>query len=265
MMTLDILICTIDEGIERVPEVLMPPRDGVRYVVSMQWTSPEKKELVPTVLKEREDVTLTLLEGRGLSRNRNHALECATGDIRLIADDDNRYTDELIDNLLEAYQEHAEADIICLTAESYDGQPMKTNPKEAMPYEEAFRLGYYPISIELSMREGVDVKFDERFGLGAERFCAGEEDVWMKDALDRGYKAMFVPKVVVRSYDDTTGAHLVGNAALQQTKGAVFRHLFGTPEAVWRTLKEAGWWMVHKGANPLPIAWNMLKGMRSLG
>ena len=51
MMTLDILICTIDEGIEKVPKVLMPPRDGVRYVVSMQYTQKTMKERVPAVLK----------------------------------------------------------------------------------------------------------------------------------------------------------------------------------------------------------------------
>ena len=261
MMTLDILICTIDEGIERVPEVLMPPRDGVRYVVSMQWTSPEKKELVPTVLKEREDVTLTLLEGRGLSRNRNHAFEHSTGDIRLIADDDNRYTDEGIDHIFEAYREHSETDIICFAAESYEGQPMKVYPTKTMEYWEAFKQGYFPTSMEMTMRRSVDVKFDERFGLGAERLCAGEEDVWMKDATDKGYRALFVPQVVVRSRYETTGSHLVGNSRLQMSKGATFRHLFGVPEALWRTLKEAGWWMVHRGANPFPILWNMLKGI----
>jgi hypothetical protein len=80
-MTLDILICTIDEGILRVPEVLMSPRGDVRYVVSMQWTSPRAGrkdeeveesllEQVPEVLREREDVTLTFLEGKGLSREK---------------------------------------------------------------------------------------------------------------------------------------------------------------------------------------------------
>ena len=29
-MTLDILICTIDEGIEKVPNVLIPKEEGIR-------------------------------------------------------------------------------------------------------------------------------------------------------------------------------------------------------------------------------------------
>ena len=277
-MTLDILICTIDEGIERVPEVLMSPRGDVRYVVSMQYSCPcagrkshaeeRGKELetellkrVPQVLREREDVVLTFLEGRGLSRNRNHALEMATGDILLIADDDNRYTKELIDRIFEAYREHEKADIICFAAESYGGEPMKTYPTETMPYRRAMEQGYYPTSMEMTMRKGVEVRFDERFGLGSELLCAGEEDVFLKDAQDKGYQVLFVPKVIVRSRYETTGSHFIGNKKLQMSKGATFKYVYGTPNALWRTLKEAGWWLVHRKVNPVPILWNMLKGM----
>ena len=261
MMRLDILICTIDGGIEKVPEVLMPPTDGIRYVVSMQHTSEETRELVPQVLKEREDVTLTFLEGRGLSRNRNNALAHASGDVVLIADDDNRYTPESIRHVIEAYEAHPEADIICFAAESYEGEPMKRYPTREMPICEAFRQGYYPTSMEMSMRKRVDIRFDERFGLGSERLCAGEEDVFLKDAQDKGYQVLFVPRVVVRSRFITTGSHFIGNPRLQMSKGAAFRYLFGTSEALWRTAKEAGWWFVHRGANPFPILLNMLKGM----
>lgn len=260
-MTLDILICTIDEGIKRVPEVLMSPRGDVRYVVSMQWTDKVWTERVPEVLREREDVVLTFLEGRGLSRNRNHALEKATGDVVLIADDDNRYTEELIDNIFEAYKENEGADVICFAAESYEGKPMKNYPHEKMTYREALKRGYYPTSMEMTMRRGVKVRFDERFGLGSEHLCSGEEDVFLKDALDEGYQMLFVPKVIVRSRFETTGSHFLENRKVQMSKGAAFRYIYGTPEALWRTVKEAGWWMVHRGSNPLPILYNMIKGM----
>ena len=34
-----VLVSTIDDGIRRVPGVLLPPAEGVRYVVSWQQTS----------------------------------------------------------------------------------------------------------------------------------------------------------------------------------------------------------------------------------
>lgn len=260
-ITLDILICTIDEGIEKVPAVLMPPMGGVGYVVSMQYTATEKKELVPQTLREREDVEVVFLEGKGLSRNRNHALEHAKGEVVVIADDDNRYEERFIRNIVETYEEHPEADVICFAAECYEGKPMKTYPKDEMTFKEAFQQGYYPTSMEMTMRREVKTRFDERFGLGSKRLCAGEEDVFLKDALDKGYQVLFVPKVIVRSRFETTGSHFIGNPKLQRSKGATFKYLFGTPEAVWRTVKEAGWWLVHRGANPFPILLNMLKGM----
>ena len=37
-MRIFVLIATIDEGLERVPNVLLPEEEGVRYVVSWQRT-----------------------------------------------------------------------------------------------------------------------------------------------------------------------------------------------------------------------------------
>lgn len=248
-MTLDILICTIDEGIEKVPAVLMSPRDDVRYVVSMQYTKEESKARVPAMLKEREDVTLTFLEGKGLSRNRNNALNHATSDMVVIADDDNRYTDALIDNIFEAYEAHPEADVIHFQALDLEGNPLHPYPAD------------YVCSVEMTFRRKVSTKFDERFGLGSPLLCAGEEDVWMKDAKDAGYQIRYVPKPIVMTPRVTTGTQFAGNPKLQMTKGATFKHVYGTANALWRTLKETGWWMIHQKENPFPILYNMLKGI----
>ena len=252
-MTLDILICTIDEAIEKVPEVLMSPRGDVRYVVSMELTTPADEEerlaRVPKVLREREDVTLTFLEGKGLSRNRNNALSSATGDVVVMADDDNRYTDELIGNIFEAYEAHPEADVIHFQALDLEGKPLHPYPAP------------YVSSVEMTFRRRVTTRFDERFGLGSPQLCAGEEEVWMKDARDAGYRILYVAKPIVMTPGGTTGTRFVGNRKLQMSKGATFKHVYGTPNALWRTLKEAGWWMVHRKENPFPIVYNMLKGM----
>ncbi|MCH5174598.1 MAG: glycosyltransferase [Prevotellaceae bacterium] len=248
-MILEILICTINEGIAKVPDVLMPPRDDVRYVVSMQWTREEVKGCVPSVLRDREDVKLVFLEGKGLSRNRNNAMANASGDILLIADDDNRYTDELIENIFEAYEAHPNADVIHFQALDMEGNPLHPYPAD------------FVSSVELSFRRKVTVRFDERFGLGSEKLCAGEEQVWMKDAKDAGYTIIYVAKPVVMTSAGTTGDKFVGNPKVQMSKGAAFKYEYGVGESVWRSVKEAGWYMWHKKVNPIPILLNMLKGI----
>ena len=93
-MTLDILICSLNKGIVRIDDLLRPEQEGVRYVVSYQYTDERYLELVPDVLKQRKDVVLSVYKGQGLSNNRNHALELAKADLVIFADDDSRLSDE---------------------------------------------------------------------------------------------------------------------------------------------------------------------------
>ena len=98
-MKLELLICTLDERIARVPDILLPARPDISYLVSMQYTDPKFLGHVPDMLRQRPDVRLIFLEGKGLSRNRNHCLDATTGDLALIVDDDCRYREEYFDRV----------------------------------------------------------------------------------------------------------------------------------------------------------------------
>ena len=258
---LQLLVCAIDDDIERVGDVLSEPREGIGYVVSLQYTDERFLRNVPDSLSEREDVTLSLLPGRGLSRNRNNALEHSRAGILLFADADNHYTAEGLEAVRESFRTYAWADIICFSACTYDGEPLKRYPDVALSYAEACRRGYYPSSVEMAVRQHVTTRFDERFGLGSERFCAGEEAVFLKDAADAGYRIWFVPVCIVSTAAGSTGSRFAQSPQLQQTKGATFCRLFGPWNALWRSLKEAGHYLIHGGANPLGILKNMIKGI----
>ncbi len=259
--TLDILICAIDRDIEHIPDMILPRIEGIRYVISLQYTDESYLSNIPQELALRDDIVVVTLPGRGLSRNRNNALSHSNGDIRLTADADNRYTVEGLKVVRDTFDKYPDADIICFSALSYDGKPMKKYPMATVDYADARRLGYYPSSHELAIRKGVSTLFDERFGLGSECLKAGEEDVFLKDASDAGYRIMFVPEFIVSTDPDTTGDHFLEDPRLQLTKGAVFNHIFGTWNAVWRSFKEAGYHFVHSRANPFAIFHNMIKGI----
>ncbi|MBO4724484.1 MAG: glycosyltransferase family 2 protein [Bacteroidaceae bacterium] len=250
---LDILICTIAQNISGIADMLLPARADVRYVVSVQHSGPESQVNIPQELSSRPDVTIGLLSGKGLSRNRNNALRMATGDICLIADDDNRYLPEHIDAILDSWKKNPDADILTFQAQDYEGAPLHPYPAP------------YICSVEITFRRSSilekGLKFDERFGLGSQLLCAGEEDVFMADARRAGLNIRYIPQVIVRTNGTTTGIGLIDNPKLQITKGATFRYVYGTASAVWRSFKEAGWYMFHKGANPFPILSNMLKGI----
>ena len=252
-LSLDILICTIGNDITGLSQMLLPQRDDVRYTISVQSTCPVSLINVPAPLAYRQDINLCFIEGQGLSQNRNNALKMAKGDICLIADDDNRYQPQYIDTILNAWRENPDADIITFQAQDYQGNPLHPYPSQ------------YVCSVEITFRRSSilekGIRFDERFGLGSPLLCAGEEDVFMADARRAGLKILYVPKVIVNTDASTTGSNFIGNRKLQQTKGATFRYVYGTWSAVWRSFKEAGWYLFHKGANPFPILHNMLKGI----
>ena len=96
-MTLDILICSLNKGVVRVQDVLLPPQEGVHYIVSYQYTDERYLDLIPRVLGSRSDVSIYTYKSKGLSANRNLALDKATSDIVMYADDDAHRAHQIAD------------------------------------------------------------------------------------------------------------------------------------------------------------------------
>ncbi len=265
-MTLDILICTLNGGIEQVPRVLLPQRPGVGYVVSMQYTDSSYLNDVPAVLRERKDVKLTYLAGKGLSRNRNNALLHSSADICLIADDDNKYQNMYLDRIFVYMTGNTDVDIALFKATTDGVHWLKpTYPRHSTSYEDAIRQGYYPSSVEMVIRrkqllhEGV--LFNERFGLGSDVFCSGEESIFIADALRHKMKVHYFPELIVQTPGCTTGSKFASSPDLQVSKGATFCYCYGRHRALWLSLKESLWYLIHKGKSPISIFRNMYKGI----
>ncbi len=257
------MICTLDEGIRQVPHLLLTPRADVDYVVSFQYTTESARTLVPSELRCRADVKVYPLRGKGLSANRNHALRHATGDVLLIADDDNRYRNEYFDTVLQTYRRDAEVDVALFRVKDLQGRWIKSYPPRIFDYAEAPR-GYYPCSQEITLRRRAvenGLCFNVRFGLGAPFLCAGEEDVFLCDALRQGLTVRGYPDTVAETDGDTTGLHFLTDIRVQRSKGAVFCYVYGWHNALWRCLKEACSYAVRRGAAPWPLFKNMWDGM----
>lgn len=262
--TIDILICTIDAGIRQVADLLLPPLEGVRYVVSMQYTDDRFLQDVPDVLRRRPDVSLTFLPGRGLSRNRNHVLDQSSADIVIITDDDVRFTPDGLDCVRRAYAEHPEVDIALFEISTPDGRPMKRYPQATVGYQEALRQGYYPSSCEITMRRAVvqsGLRFNECFGLGSAYFGSGEEDVLLKDACDRKLAVRFFPFVLLRTHAVTTGSRLLSDVSVQRAKGAALAYCMGRLPALVRCARDAAHWWIACRANPFPLFRHFCQGI----
>ncbi len=108
-MKINILISTIDEKILQVKDVILDPRDDVEYIISHQYTNGRFKD-IPSELV-RNDITVSQIEGKGVTKSRNNALRLATGDIGLFSDDDVTYRDEYIDIVKETFLTNPDIDV----------------------------------------------------------------------------------------------------------------------------------------------------------
>ena len=258
MPLLEVLICTIDDGIVRVKDVLTDPTEDVCYLVSWQ-KSGKPCGVCPQELRERQDVRIVELEGKGLSANRNNAIKHAKGDILLISDDDTRYNKEYFDHILKAFERYPEADILTFQAEDYEGNLIKNYPTLSCDYVNR-QYGSYIRSWEIAMRRSDRLpNFDERFGLGSDYLECGEEEVFIHEACQNRLHIRYIPEVIVRTDSSSTGKRFLCSEGVQRAKGGVLCVMHGRWSASLRCLKYAA--TLPSNTQRVKILMNMWRGI----
>ncbi|MBO5720850.1 MAG: glycosyltransferase [Bacteroidales bacterium] len=226
-MKLNILISTHNEKVANLSSLLLPEREDVSYIVSYQYANEQMLADIPEDIK-RKDVKIIPIQGIGLSRNRNNALKYADGDIALIADDDVAYTDEYLDKIIEVFTKNPQTDIALFKIKTRDTDPpMKRYPLAKCKYKAL--KGYYPSSIEMAMRVAKvkdKIFFDERFGLGSEYLDRGEEDIFIRDCINKSLQVDFYPYYIVEHPYQSTGKNHLTQKSLR-TRGAVSSYIYG--------------------------------------
>ena len=235
-MTLEILICTLDEGINNIPTMLLEPCNDIGYVVS--WQHSDGKEIPLPEKLRRDDVKICNLAGRGLSRNRNNCLRNATADVCLIADDDCQYTHERLMTVLDTFARNPEIDIATF---QFEGEgSTKTYSKESFNLS-TFPKGYFVSSIEIAFhRKSIlnKIWFNENFGLGTQVFHCGEEHIFIQDALSQGLTCKFFPITIVRENDSTISIGRDIESGTLMAHGAML-HLYNPKTEYLRTFIKA--------------------------
>ena len=225
---LSLLICTINDRIENVPALLLSQREDVCYIVSFQFTAVQFLEMVPSILKERPDVTILPISGIGLSYNRNNALRHCTTELALIVDDDARYTSQQLDMVIRYFSTHPDVDIACFQAIDNNEEPIKSYPTTAFDYSHR-PSGSYFSSWEIALRTDAPLpSFDPRFGLGAGYLSCGEEEVFLHQAYRQGARICYEPQVLCSIPSrQTTGAHFSDDVRVRRSKGATLYMMYG--------------------------------------
>lgn len=239
-MTLDILICSLNKGIVRVQDVLLPPQDDVHYIVSYQYTDERYLDLIPEALEQRPDVEVYKYKGQGLSANRNLALDKATADIVMYVDDDARLLPETAETVCAPFRSDPELDVAFFCASTYTGKPLKNYPKESFDVI-ALPVGYTVSALEMAFRRARvqgNIRFDERFGLGTRFLTCGEDEIWLEDALRADLNIRYYPYKIVETSTMLKKSLIYVDEGVQRSRGAIAYYLYGR-QAAWRCFKFA--------------------------
>jgi len=196
-MHVQLLISTCNQGIQKVEAMLLPPIDGVSYLISHQFINEDFRTVPPALI--REDVSIIQMNRLGLSANRNNCLCNATGDILMILDDDVRLKPEYIGKVRDFFSS-GDVDVACSKILTMPDEPEYKN--YSLEQHRLNRISQLKAvsSIEIALRlqpvRDKDIWFDERFGLGAS-FGSGEELLFLHHCLKKGLNIRYFPEYTV--------------------------------------------------------------------
>lgn len=240
MLTLDVLIAThTPEGILRVADMNLPVVDGVRYIVS--WQDHRDAE-IPGVLETRHDVTVDRFGQRGVSFNRNNAIELSTADVYLVADDDLCYTSSQLEAVRRVFEENPELDYASFMYEGTD----KAYPTEECRLGRRLPKGFYQTTFEVAVRRrgrAASLRFHPAFGPGSISLHAAEDEMFLLTARRLKLNCRFFPIVITRHEGMTTGQRRITEPGVLRAFGAFIYYCYPLtfipriPLKAWRLSK----------------------------
>ena len=247
--TLEILISTNDAGaLGRIASAMPPKEEGVSYLSGWQKSEGHK---VPQALAGRDDVRILRNPGTGLSQNRNFALDHASGDILLLADDDLIYTEGAFSRIREIFAASPGLDIATFRYECSDGSIEKIYPLSQVRLGRNLPKGYYVTSFEIAVRRlgrSGHLRFNPDFGLGATVLGCGEEEIYLHSALRLDHEVEFFPLTICVHDGPTTGSSPKLKDSSLRGNGATIALLYPVSWLLRLPLKAWRLWRSRRGS-----------------
>ena len=209
------------EGIERVASHNHPVVSGVRWLVSLQMPTGEEPNIPESILS-REDFDIIVHHDRGVSLNRNHALDYPSdAPYVLFGDDDVDYHEHGLKDLIEAFESNPSADIICCRYTS-NGEYIKNYGSGIFSIRKPPK-GWYIATFEVAFRRNFSprVRFNENISIGAKHLICGEDSLWFRDMLHAGAQGLGMPIDLCEHNGPTTSERHNRDSRLYFAKGAI--------------------------------------------
>jgi len=159
-------------------------------------------------------VKLVTTDTRGLSKNRNIAIENISDDAEfvLFLDDDLKLYDGYEEIILDEFKKHPEAQVIkfninCVSERKISMQPITK-------FEKATRKGvtsYGVCGLVIKKNELLNnnLRFNERFGTGTPNYC-GEDSIFLQELFKNGV-SLYSSPIYIADIDQSNSSWFEGN------------------------------------------------------
>ena len=226
-MKLNILISTINDGIENIEKIFLPEDSAISYIISHQITNDKDYFSEVSRLKGREDTIYVSLDVKGLSKNRNNCLKYIDGDIVYICDDDVTLLYEGILKVIEKFKNSDKIDVLRCQVKTFEGKVYKQYKPTEYKVDSLIQLTNFS-SIEMTVKSSFikenQLSFDENFGIGTQ-YPIGEDFIFITEIKKKNGNIVHYPMEIVEHEEFGTGAVLSYDVIVG--RGAVFRRIFG--------------------------------------
>ena len=167
---------------------------------------------------------------KGLSKSRNLAIKNATKPFCLLADDDVVFIAGFQKVILDAHHNYSQTIITFQTITTQNKLYWKY-PTVSKIHNELMRQKTLSVEISFKKAEITDLRFDERFGLGA-TFEDGENYIFLSEANKKGKNPMFINKSIC-IHEPLSSSDDVKSDRLMYAKSAIHSYKYENLAYFW--------------------------------
>ncbi len=164
---------------------------------------------------------------RGVGLSRTHALLRADHDISVFADEDIVYVQDYEKKILEAFEEHPQADMLLFYVQAMPGR--ETYDIKEFGRVRSYNCGRYPTYSFAVRTEAVhkrNITFSLLFGGGA-RYSNGEDSLFIQECIKKGMKVYKVPVTIGAERERESTWFQGYNRKFFYDRGVLYHHLYG--------------------------------------
>lgn len=204
---------------ERVSNIRFPS-NAYEYLVLVQ--NPNQVDF-----SAPKEATLIEVAGKGVAKSRNQAILSAKTDLLIFGDDDVVFHPSELEKAVKKFEANPELVLLLLAANDETGKPRKQYPtsENKLTLFNSARAATYEMMINVSRVKQLEIKFDERFGAGADLYL-GDEYIFISDLIRAGARCEFAPIFAATHPSDSSGERW-GTAIDRKARAAVFERVFG--------------------------------------